>query len=142
MRRITAVLTLLIAALAASSLSGCTQAGLFAAGNLTQVELSQPNYKVVATGVSGDSEAAYLIGVSFSNGPKTGSLSLYRLKGSGKLYSEAMESLWQSFEAEHGTVAGRSLALTNVRYDSSTRNFLVYNDVSLLIRADVVEFTE
>ena len=63
MRRITAVLTLLVAALAASSLSGCAQAGLFTAGNLTQVQLSQPNYKVVATGVSGDSEASYLIGV-------------------------------------------------------------------------------
>ena len=100
------------------------------------------NYKIVATSVSGDSEAAYLIGVAFSNGPRTGSISLHRLKGSGKLYKEAMENLWQTFAAEHGAVAGRRLALVNVRYDAATRNFLVYNDVRLSIRADVVEFVE
>ncbi len=53
-----------------------------------------------------------------------------------------MEDLWQAFEAEHGEVAGRRLALANVRYDAATRNLLVYNDVSLSIRADVIEFTE
>ena len=142
MRKIAVPFVVLIILLAATSLTGCAQTGLFAAGNLTEVQLSEPNYKIVATGVSGDAEAAYLIGVSFSNGPKTGSLSLYRLKGTGKLYNEAMESLWQSFEAEHGPAAGQRLALTNVRYDASTRNFLVYNDVSLSIRADVIEFTE
>ena len=141
MRKLALPLTL-VAAVLAMSLSGCGQAGLFAAGNLTQVQLSEPNYKIVATSVSGDSEAAYLIGVAFSNGPQTGSVSLHRLKGSGKLYKEAMENLWQTFAAEHGAVAGRRLALVNVRYDAATRNFLVYNDVRLSIRADVVEFVE
>ena len=45
----------------------------FAAGNFTQVEMSEPNYKVVATSVAGEAEAAYLIGVAFSNGPQSGS---------------------------------------------------------------------
>ncbi len=130
------------AAVLAVAFTGCGQAGMFAAANLTQVEMSEPNFKVVATGVSGEAEAAYLIGVSFSNGPRTGSLSLHRLSGTGKLYKEAMEDLWQAFEAEHGEVAGRRLALANVRYDAATRNLLVYNDVSLSIRADVIEFTE
>jgi hypothetical protein len=115
---------------------------MFAAANLTQVEMSEPNFKLVATGVSGEAEAAYLIGVSFSNGPQTGSLSLHRLSGTGNLYKEAMEDLWQAFEAEHGEATGRRLALANVRYDAATRNLLVYNDVSLSIRADVIEFTE
>ncbi len=60
------------AAVLAVALTGCGQAGMFAAANLTQVEMSEPNFKVVATGVSGEAEAAYLIGVSFSNGPRTG----------------------------------------------------------------------
>ena len=111
-------------------------------GNLTQVQLSEPNYKVVATSVSGDAQAAYLIGVAFSNGPQTGSLSLHRLKGTGKLYKEAMENLWKTFAAEHGAVEGRRLALANVRYDAATRNFFIYNDVTLSIRADVIEFVE
>ena len=141
MRKFAVVLMFLVVALAAS-LTGCAQAGFFAAANVTQVELSEPNYKVVATGVAGQAEAAYLIGVAFSNGPQTGSVSLYRLKGTGKLYTEAMESLWQAFAAEHGSVEGRRLALANVSYDAATRNYLVYNNVSLSIRADVIEFTE
>jgi hypothetical protein len=123
-------------------LSGCAQTGQFAAGNMTQVELSEPNYKVVATSVEGDAEAAYLIGVAFSNGPQSGSLSLHRLRGTGKLYTEAMEDLWENFAAEHGAVEGRRLALANVRYDAATSNYLIYNDISLSIRADVIEFTE
>ena len=139
MRRAAMILMIPFTILAAAYLNGCAQAGVFNAGNLTQVELSKPNYKVVSTGVSGTSEAGYLVGVSFSNGPKSGSLSLFRVSGSGHLYKEAMEDLWATFEAERG-VAGRRLALANVRYDADTRNFLVYNDISLSIRADVVEF--
>ncbi len=137
-----AAVLMFLAVVLAAALTGCAQAGFFAAGNLTLVELSEPNFKVVATSVSGEAEAAYLIGIAFSNGPQTGSVSLYRLTGTGKLYTEAIESLWQAFAAEHGEGAGRRLALANVRYDAATRNFLVYNDVSLTIRADVIEFTE
>ena len=128
--------------LAAAALSGCAQSGMFVAGNLTTVELSEPNYKLVATDVSGTSKAGYLIGVSFSNGPKSGSLSLFRVSGTGQLYKEAMEGLWEEFESEHGAVAGRRLALVNIRYDADSRNFLVYSDISLSIRADVVEFVD
>ena len=34
------------------------------------------------------------------------------------------------------------LALVNVRYDADSRNFLLYNDIALSIRADVVEFSD
>ncbi len=122
--------------------AGCGQAGQFAATNLTQVELSAPNYKVVATGVSGEARASYLIGVTVSNGPVTNSVSLKRLNGTGKLYQEALESLWAQFAAEHGEVEGRRLALVNIRYDADTRNLVLYSDVVLSVRADVVEFTD
>ncbi|MFH1569929.1 MAG: hypothetical protein ABIL09_18190, partial [Gemmatimonadota bacterium] len=72
---------LLVAALA---LSGCAQAGFLAAGNLTSVELAEPNYAIVATGVAGQSSAAYLVGVGFSRGPVTQSVSLFRVSGTGE----------------------------------------------------------
>ena len=65
---------------------------------------------MVATSVTGDAEAAYLIGVAFSNGPESRSLSLHRLRGTGKLYTEAMEDLWENFAFKHGAVEGRRLA--------------------------------
>ena len=132
---------LLILALALA-FAGCGQAGLFASTNLTQVELSEPNYKIVATGVSGEAKASYLIGITVSSGPVTNSVSLKRLKGTGKLYQEALDNLWAQFATEHGAVEGRRLALINVRYDANTRNFVLYSDVVLSVRADVVEFAD
>ena len=91
------------------ALSGCAQTGTFTAENLTTVELSEPNYEVVATGVSGAAKAGYLIGASFSDGAKSSSISLFRVSGTGHLYKEAMEGLWADFESKHGPVAGRRL---------------------------------
>ena len=34
------------------------------------------------------------------------------------------------------------MALINIRYDADTRDFLVYNDIAVSLRADVVEFTD
>jgi len=126
----------------AAALTGCAQAGLFAAGNMTTVELAEPNFEVVATSVGGSSSAAYLIGVSYSMGHRTESVSLFRVRGTGELYGEAMANLWSQFAEEHGPVEGRKLALVNVRYDSSVRNYLLYNEAKLTIRADIVEFAD
>ena len=71
-----------------------------------------------------------------------GSLSLFRLGGSGQLYREALDDLWANFAAEYGAAEGRRLALTNIRYDADTRNAIVWSDIKLSIRADVVEFTD
>ena len=138
MRRAVLVLFLVGAAV----LTGCAQAGLYAAGNVTAVELAEPNFEIVATDVGGKASAAYLIGVSFSMGERTQSASLFRIRGTGELYGEAMADLWSQYAEEHGPVEGRKLALVNVRYDSSVRNFLVYNSAEISIRADVVEFVE
>ncbi|MBT3345849.1 MAG: hypothetical protein HN712_16845 [Gemmatimonadetes bacterium] len=135
--------TLLITVcLAAVGLSGCAQTGQFVASNVTTVELSEPNYEIVAAGVSGEAKAGYLFGVSFSNGPQSGSVSLARISGTGQLYKEAMEQLWKNFEKEHGPVEGRHLALANIHYDSDSTNLLLYSDITLAIRADVIEFGE
>ena len=124
------------------TLAGCAQSGLFAAGNLTQVQLNQANYRIIATDVSGRAEAGYLVGLSFTSGVATQTLALWRVSGSGHLYKEAMADLWANFTAEHGPVTGRKLALVNVRYDSDNLNLLVYAKPKIALRADVVEFVE
>lgn len=136
------VTTIAVGILAMAVLGGCAQTGMFSAGNLTTVELAEPNYRVVAIGVSGEAKAGYLLGVSYSGGAHSGSFALARVTGTGHLYMEAMNNLWQEFEDEHGPVAGRRLALSNVRYDADNLNLLLYTGVRLAIRADVIEFTD
>ena len=89
--------------------TGCAQSGMFASSSLTQVELSAPNYEIVATGVSGEAKASYLIGVTISTGPVTNSLSVKRLSGTGKLYQEALDNLWSSLPPS--TALSRVVAL-------------------------------
>ncbi len=121
-------------------LSGCVTTGAFIAANVTGVELAEPNFKVVATSVSGESEANYLLGVSFSAGTITNTMALVRVGGTGQLYKEALEQLWQNYEKDHGSALGKKLALVNVRYDADILNLIVYTQVRYFIRADVVEF--
>jgi hypothetical protein len=123
-------------------MAGCASTGAFIAANVTGVELSEPNFKVVATGVSGESEANYLFGLSFSAGTITNTMALIRVGGTGQLYKEALEQLWQNYEKDHGSAVGKKLALVNVRYDSDILNLLVYTQVKYFIRADIVEFAD
>ncbi|NKB69198.1 MAG: hypothetical protein GKR89_19185 [Candidatus Latescibacteria bacterium] len=129
-------------AIVAMAFSGCAQAGLFPAANLTSVQLAESNYKIVATDIEGESEAAYLVGISFSSGMSSQSVALHKVKGTGMLYREAMDALWRNYEETHGPVVGKSLALVNVRYDADNLNLLAYTRAKLSIRADVVEFVD
>lgn len=130
-----------IALLAAGlTASGCAQTGVLAAGHITSVELSEDNYQLVATDVSGGAEAGYVLGISFPSGMRSSTLALARVEGTGMLYREAMADLWAVFQEAYGPVDGRALALTNIRYDSDNLNLLVYTRPRLSIRADVVEF--
>jgi hypothetical protein len=122
--------------------SGCPSSGMFTAGNVTEVQLQKGNYKIVARDVAGDSQVGYLFGASASMGMMTNTFALIRISGTGALYREALENLWRNFEAAHGKAEGRKLALINVRYDSDVLNLFVYTQPKLMIRADVIEFTE
>ena len=118
----------------------CSNNGMFVGVNQTNVELSEANYKIVASNIMGQSRAGYLIGFSASFGSSTQTFALARIDGTGMLYKEALEDLWLKFEAEHGKIEGRKLALANVRYDSESLNLVLYTGVKVFIRADVVEF--
>ncbi len=123
-------------------LSSCTTSGAFISTHRTSVELSEDNYELVATGVEGNSEAAYIFGISYSYGITTQSLSLARVSGDKFLYQQALDNLWENVRAGHGDPEGDQLALTNVRYDSDIVNLFLYNKVKISVRADVVRFNE
>lgn len=129
-----------IALITAMLLSGCANTGLFFSANNTQVELAESNYEIVATNVSGEAKAGYILGASFSAGAATNTVALARVSGSGMLYMEALENLWKDYEEKHGSVIGKKLALVNVRYDSDALNLILYTEAKISIRADIVEF--
>ena len=124
------------------TVSGCATAGAFNTGHLTDVQLAEPNFEVVATDVQGEASAGYIFGASGTFYRQMQTVALARISGSGMLYQEAIADLWDSFRADYGEVEGRDLALVNVRYDTEALNVLVYTKPTVSVRADVVEFTE
>lgn len=125
---------------AALTTSGCMTTGIFTTGTVTEVNLNEENYRLVATGVTGESEAGYLIGVSGGVGLAMQTFALFRVEGDGMLYQAALRDLWRNFARDHGAVEGRSLALVNVRFDAEAVNLLIYTKPRVAVVADVVEF--
>jgi hypothetical protein len=121
-------------------LSSCANNGMFVGLNQTSVELGEANYEIVASNVLGQSQAGYVLGFSAPLGAATNTFAVARVNGTGMLYKEALEDLWKNFEAEHGKIDGRKLALANLRYDSEALNLVVYTEVKVFIRADVIGF--
>lgn len=124
----------------ALTVTGCTSSGAFLSVNQTNVELGEGNYSLTATGVSGQAEADYIIGLSYSSGFMANTIALARVSGSDKLYADALDNLWQSYESNHGAISDKKLALTNVRYDADIVNLILYTKVKITVRADIVEF--
>ena len=120
----------------------CTTTGSFVSTNRTDVQLSEGNYKIVATDIHGQSEAAYVLGFSYSvAGFSANTIAIARINGTGLLYQEALQSLWNNYKTQHGNIDGNKLALINVRYDNDILNLILYTSVKVYVRADVIEFT-
>jgi len=134
------VSVLIVICLSIVMVMSCSNNGMFIGVNQTNVELSKANYNIVSTNLVGQSQVGYLIGLSTSFGSSTQTFALARVDGTGMIYKEAIEDLWQKFAAQHGKIEGRKLALANVRYDSEILNLFLYTSVKVFIRADVVEF--
>jgi len=122
--------------------SSCTTGGSFIANNVTNVELSGPEFKIVAKNVEGYSKASYIIGVSYSSGFMANTLAIARIGGTAKLYDHAIQNLWQNYEAKHGETEGKNLVLANIRIDADLLNLILYTQTELYITADVIEFEE
>lgn len=126
--------------LATLILGGCTSSGAFLAANQTIVNLNEGNYSIIATNVTGESQSGYVLGLSYSTGLSATTLALARVEGTSMLYADALENLWANYETEHGEVENGSLALANVRYDSDILNFILYTQVKVTVRADIIRF--
>ncbi len=138
-----ALRTSLPLALGVLLLAGCTSSGAFIASNQTNVLLSESNYVVAATNVSGEAESGYLLGFSYApSGLIANTIALVRVSGSDALYKDAIENLWANYEKENGSPEGQSLALTNIRYDSDILNLFLYTKVKVSVRADIIRFKE
>ena len=125
-----------------SYLTGCTTGGSFLANNVTNVELSEPNFEIVAKNVEGYSKASYLIGLTYSSGSIANTLARSICGGTVKLYDDAIQNLWDNFKLKNGDIEGKKLVLANIRIDNDMLNLLVYTHTELFITADVIEFTE
>jgi hypothetical protein len=121
-------------------LFSCGSAGVFNEGNMTDVKLADNNYNIVATDVHGESQAAYVLGGSMSTGMQTSIYALFKVSGTDRLYTDALNNLWKNFESKNGPVLGKKYALVNVRYDANCLNLFLYTSVKITVRADVVEF--
>lgn len=121
-------------------LNGCASTGLTASSHVTNVQLTNPNFKVIATNVSGEATSKGIIGVSYGLGIATTQLALIPITDDRMLYKNAMKNLWANFEEKNGPTTNRKLALVNVRYDSESLNLFFYTKVTTAVAADVVEF--
>jgi hypothetical protein len=121
-------------------LNGCASTGLTASNHITNVQLTNPNFRIVATNVSGEASSKAMIGISYGLGMATTQLALIPLTDDRMLYRTAMKNLWSNFEAMNGNVSNRKLALVNIRYDSESLNLFLYTKVTTVVVADVVEF--
>lgn len=130
----------IIVLLAAVMLTGCSNSGAFLSANQTIVNLNEGNYSIVAANVTGESESAYVFGLSYSTGFSATSFALARVAGSGQMYADALENLWANYESENGSAVNQRLALANVRYDTDILNLIFYSKVRLTVRADIIEF--
>ncbi|WP_114749767.1 DUF6567 family protein [Pleomorphovibrio marinus] len=122
--------------------SGCASSGMHLSSTLTNVELSEANYKIVARSVHGEAKAGYILGASIGIGVYAQVIGVARVSGDRALYGTAMRNLWENFEANHGSVDGRNLALVNINYDVENLNLLVYTRPRLTIQADIIEFMD
>jgi hypothetical protein len=122
------------------SFTGCFNSGAFLSANVTDVSLSEANYDIIATNITGSSRAGYIFGFSSGPGVQVGTLAVARVSGTGMLYQEALENLWGNYEKDHGPREDKKIALVNVHYDTDILNLIFYTEVKLFIRADVVEF--
>jgi hypothetical protein len=123
-------------------LSGCMTAGSFLSQNVTNVELSEPNFHIAAKNVEGYSDASYVLGFSLSYGPVANTFALARVGGTAKMYDQALKDLWNNYEAQYGDRKGKNLVLANIRTDSEILNLFVYTQTKLYITADIIEFKE
>ena len=121
---------------------GCTTGGSLVTHNVTNVELSDSDFNIVAKNVEGHSSASYLIGLTYSTGSVSNTLALVRIGGTATLYNDAIKNLWDNFYLEHEDAKDKKYVLANIRIDNDMLNLVLYTKTDLYITADIIEFEE
>ena len=124
------------------SLFGCGTMGTFRGNNITNVELSQPNFNIVAKDLEGSASQGYLFGISVPQDLDVGIIGLIKISGEDKPFAAAVKKLCDDYRDKHGDPEGKKLALINIRQDTKVVNALVYAEAKIYITADVIEFIE
>ncbi|MEZ6187396.1 MAG: DUF6567 family protein [Planctomycetota bacterium] len=104
---------------ACCALSACTSDGAFRGNNVTNVTLTSNNYRVIQTGVRGSDSGFKVFGI-----------------GINAQYAKALEKVRILAELDD-----RPRALINVSEDVSSYNVGIVSGDSVIITADVIEFT-
>lgn len=115
MRRI----AILISSLTLLLATGCSSVALFPTGTATQSVLTSNNYKVVQTNVTGSDSGFQVFGI-----------------GNNAKMSVCMEKIRVQAQLED-----RSRALVNVTIDDSFWNIGIVSADSLVVTADIIEYT-
>lgn len=139
MRKTKQIMTL--AAVACFSMH-CVSSGVSRPTTLTNVDLKDSNYRIVATGVSGEASSGMVLGFAAPMGLTSTAIGVARVSGERDLQKAALANLWKNAEAQVGPVKGKNFALINVTNDGTAANwFGLYAEQTVAIRADVIEFT-
>lgn len=123
-------------------LSSCGTGGSLHSFNTTNVELSKPNFTIVAKNVSGTAMQGYILGLSIPQGSEVGSFGIVKVSGVEKPYDSAYRDLWNNFEESNGKIGNKKLALINIRHDSEVLNTILYTQAKYFVTADVIEFID
>ncbi|MCB1199889.1 MAG: hypothetical protein KDK41_04535 [Leptospiraceae bacterium] len=123
------------------SVANCISSGIARPTSLTTVELSENNFSIVETGVSGEATMGVLLGFALPMGASATTLGVAQITGERDLQKAALDNLWKNFEAKNGAAKENSYSLINITNDITAANwFGFYATQTVTVRADVIEF--
>lgn len=109
-------------------LLGCGQNySSFGQGSVSTAGLTKKNYRVIKTGVSGES---------------TGFTLLWFIPIVPPSASDAKQQMYDQLKAEGIDMTGRAVALANATEDRGGLNFIIFGIPSVKLTADVIEFLD
>lgn len=123
MKKILALLALLIL----PGLFACSEnRGSFGQGSVSSANLTKSNYRVLKTGVSGESS-----GFTF--------LFFHIVPPSA---ADAKERMYEKLKAEGIDIRGRAIALANATEDRGGLNLIIFGIPTIKLTADIIEFVD
>ncbi len=121
----------------AASLTSCTTSNIHQSLAQPEIKLSEGNYQVVATQISGSSTGLHLasfVPTSVRAALQGGPLGGFPVKAASE--SAAIDELYQNA----GIQRGRATAFVNMRTEVSGLNCILFSLPKITVKADLIEF--